>query len=128
MADHYSHLWHAVFSIIKHFQLVVTLHKVRAHVNNEWNNYIDHLAKQACNLSHQLSLLPSSSFLTISLLYNYIHIDNPMRPFLKQITQATRWFNFIQLKRNNKYKHYNIDWLCISKYIQGDEPTNSTSF
>ncbi len=51
-----------------------------------------------------------------------------MRSFLKQITQATRWFNFIQLKRNNKYKYYNIDWLRINKYIQENEPTKSTSF
>ncbi len=51
-----------------------------------------------------------------------------MRSFLKQIIQATRWFDFIQLKHNNKYKHHNIDWLCISKYIQGDELKNSTSF
>jgi len=86
IADHYSNLWHAVFSVIKHSQLIDTLHKVKTHANNDLNNYTDHLTKQTCNLSYQLTLLPSTSFLTVFSLYNYTHIDSPMRPFLKQIT------------------------------------------
>ncbi len=62
---------------------MITLHKVRAHADNEWNNYTNHLAKQACYLPHQMSLLPATSFLAISSLYNYAHIENPLRPFLK---------------------------------------------
>jgi len=35
LIDHYSSLWHAVFSVIKHSHLIVTLHKVKAYANNE---------------------------------------------------------------------------------------------
>jgi len=52
----------------------------------------------------------------------------PLRPFLKNITQAQSFHKFITLRRNTKYRYLDIAWLLVSRHIQDDSPRLSTDF
>ncbi len=72
------------------------MHKVKAHNNNYWNDQTDQLAKRACDLSSLITSLNSDRF-SVTPMYNNTAIMTPLRPFLKNLTQAQGFYNFITL-------------------------------
>jgi len=59
LKDTYVSLWFILFTYIQQHNLSVTLHKVKAHNNNYWNEQTDQLAKKACDLSSPITSLIS---------------------------------------------------------------------
>src|SRR6266540_1895703 len=125
--DTYLSLWYILFSYIRQHHISITLHKVKAHNNNYWNDQTNHLAKQACDMSFPITSLHSDRF-SVTPMYNSTAIMTPLRPFLKHITQAQGFYKFVTLRRNSKYRYFNIDWLLVKRHIQGDTPNLSTTF
>ncbi len=96
LKDTYTSLWFILFTYIRQHNLSVTLHKVKAHNNNYWNEQTDQLAKEACDLSSPITSLISDRFSVIPM-YNSTAIMISLRPFLKHLTQAQDFYKFITL-------------------------------
>ena len=75
--DTYLLLWFILFSYINQHHLSVTLHKVKAHNNNYWNDYTDQLAKATCDFSSSIIFLNSARFNVIPM-YNHTAIMIPL--------------------------------------------------
>ncbi len=127
LKDTYVSLWFILFTYIQQHNLSVTLHKVKAHNNNYWNEQTDQLAKKACDLSSPITSLISDWF-GITPMYNSTAIMIPLRPFLKNLIQAQGFDKFVTLKRNSKYRYLNIAWLLVGWHIQGDTLNLSMTF
>jgi len=102
LKDTYTSLWFILFNYIRQHKISITLHKVKTHNNNYWNEQTDYLAKMACDLSSPITSLISDRF-SITPMYNSTAIMTPLCLFLKHLTQAQGFYKFITLRRNSKY-------------------------
>src|SRR6266542_423921 len=127
LKDTYTTLWFVLFSYIQQFNISISFHKVKAHNNNYWNETTDQLAKLACNLASPITSVISNLF-SVTLMYNSTAIMTPLRPFLKDITQAQGFHKFVTLRRNLKYRHLDINWLLTSRHLRGDTSNLATTF
>ena len=96
LKDTYISLWLILFTYIRQYKLSITLHKVKAHNNNYWNEQTDHLAKVACDFPSPITSLVSNRF-SVTSIYNSTAIMTPLQPFLKHLTQVQGFYKFITL-------------------------------
>jgi len=125
-------IWIIIRYITDHLNLQVSLHKIKAHAGNYYNEIADRLAKDGCNtppLSLLLNNVPSSD---LSFCFNNIPIEVSIRGFLKQLFAAQAFGNFLNLNRNDKLRvltvNKSINWFAIWNLFSMNTSSLSTSF
>ena len=82
--------------------------KVKVHRENKFNEEVDKLAKTALVLNDGL-LINTDSFANVRINFKHIEIEDSLRGFVKSITNVNRFFQFLALNRNLKYRKSDID-------------------
>jgi ribonuclease HI len=123
----YFKYWSTLFHIIDRLQLKVILKKVKAHRGNKFNEEADKLAKAALNLSECLSF-NTNHFAHASFLYKQLEIEDHLRNFIKTVSNVSCFSQFLNLKRNSKYRKTDVDWNSTCSIIKGTELSNVTNF
>jgi ribonuclease HI len=124
-------LWLILYDIIKINNLTVDFIKVKAHSGDVNNEAADTLAK----ISHgfdAISLNFNSTEVTglqfIPLWYN-IPVDTHLRHFITDTSREKGFESWLNLYRNNKYRHNrDVDWYTTFFILQDDIVTSQTSF
>ena len=81
----YYPIWCLLFRLLNARNINITLHKVKAHTDDHYNNKVDQLAKMIC---------PSTTFIPSTLGYNYTLNYNdhviltPPRLFIKDLLNS----------------------------------------
>ncbi|GES75128.1 ribonuclease H-like domain-containing protein [Rhizophagus clarus] len=121
-------LWNVLIRIIKKLNLIVELFKVPAHADCGGNNYADKLTKDA-HFEQDNHILFKSAATTMKLLpqWNGITIENKLRRFIRTTTTYKGLENFINLRRNTKYRKLEVDWTSTFQCLNCDIQNNETS-
>ncbi|GES83285.1 hypothetical protein GLOIN_2v1777499 [Rhizophagus clarus] len=121
-------LWNVLIRIIKKLNLIVELFKVPAHADCGGNNYADKLMKDA-HFEQDNHILFKSAATTMKLLsqWNGITIENKLRRFIRTTTTYKGLKNFINLRRNTKYRKLEVDWTSTFQCLNCDIQHNKTS-
>ncbi|GBB83193.1 hypothetical protein RclHR1_00010075 [Rhizophagus clarus] len=125
-------LWNDLIRIITKLNLLVELFKVPTHADCVVYNYADKLTKDA-HFDQDNHILFKSDATTMKLLpqWNGITIENKLRRFIRTTTTYKGLENFINLRRNMKYRKLEVDWTstfqCLNCDIQNNETSMSSS-
>ena len=108
----------------------MTFVKVQAHSSNIFNDRVDSFAKLAIqNQEYVLTFLPTN---TDNILYfprwKGLLIEDHLRHFIVKISRNRGFKNWINNRRNQKYRSLEIDWQSTFKALNDDEPSAETSF
>ncbi|GBB86408.1 hypothetical protein RclHR1_12850001, partial [Rhizophagus clarus] len=118
--------------IITKLNLLVELFKVPAHADCVGNNYADKLTKDA-HFDQDNHILFKLDATTMKLLpqWNGITIENRLRRFIRTTATYKGLENFINLRKNTKYRKLEVDWTstfqCLNCNIQNNETLMSSS-
>ena len=91
---------------------------------------MDSLAKLAIqNQEHVLTFLPTNMD---NILYfprwKGLLIEDHLRHFIVKISRNCGFENWLNIRRNQKYRSLEIDWHSTFKALNDDEPSAETSF
>ena len=95
-----------------------------------FNDRVDSLAKLAIqNQEHVLTFLPTNMD---NILYfprwKGLLIEDHLRHFIVKISRNCGFENWLNIRRNQKYRSLEIDWHSTFKALNDDKPSAETSF
>src|SRR6266536_139701 len=121
-------MWSCVEIIYKSHNLSVTLHKVRAHTDDIYNNMADELAKKGANsdIKGCPDLINLSPIKFIPKFYS-LPIETNIKHFINNIYQAKQFQNLLSLQRFKLLNRLNVDraiswdatWYTFSLSLHG---------
>src|SRR5579871_935789 len=96
--------------------------KVKAHANNQYNNYVDQLcAKTHYNGSDIIFKNNRLNTIRAVPLWNNIRIEQKLRRFITTMSQFSGFEAFLNLNRNGKYRRSEINWEATFYCLNSDE-------
>ena len=102
-------VWELIFKLIQMLDLNVTIHKVKAHSNDKWNDRADEEANRGRENDSLILIKNSYSKYRYQLQYYNNDIDMNPRPFIKKMNNIYIQKEFDNLNRNNEFQNETID-------------------
>ena len=126
-------IWIYIAWLISTLKLNVTMTKVKAHSGDVFNELSDQLAKDGCKSNYPVISINESFNNLVSIMkwgHNTIELQN--RLFIKTMTQAQYFNQFLALQRNEKLYSLTvqdeIDWKSTFLYQKYNGPADETNF
>jgi ribonuclease HI/endonuclease/exonuclease/phosphatase family metal-dependent hydrolase len=110
-------VWELIFRLIEMLDLNVSLHKVKGHSNDTWNDRADEEANHGRNANSMIIVKNSYSKYHYQMQYFNINIDMNPRSFLKKMNNVNTHREFTALNRNKELVEGNTDKKISFKAI-----------
>src|SRR5690349_5398055 len=128
--DTNNNLWIIAKELVHQEKLNFNISKVQAHTTNVLHNLLDNTIKKKyedINNLHNIVLdfnsLTSYEYIPT---WNNQYVEMNLRRFIRNLCRANKMEEFLNLKRNHKYRDLDINWNITLQYINYSEECTTT--
>ncbi|GES94453.1 ribonuclease H-like domain-containing protein [Rhizophagus clarus] len=122
-------IWNNIHHLIHSKNLSIRFKKVKAHMDNVFNNHIDLLCKQTHSDLSPMLIIKENFFNNLLYLpcWDNFLIERRLRTFIKYYNDCDNFLTFLSLSLNRKYVDL-IDWKLTLIVFNNNGDTLSTDF